>query len=245
MYTTLDHTHTLSPTFVNFLTLVVVAVMDAEAATELVERIYSAPGLDLDAAFDLSEADIKLVNNRAGSNKAVNYGEMCLPSWATVVQHVGLSSADVFYDLGSGRGTLVLHTQLMHRLQKCVGVELSAERHSMASRALQALRQQQPQSAAAVTFLHADIRECDLSDATCCFLMNQDMPHKLIAAVWTKLLAIEQPCTVITLHAPRDIRAADLPPRETLSGLPQTWNAAVDVLVYRLPGAAACRKRVF
>lgn len=210
--------------------------MNPEAAGKIVDQIYGDPTLSLDAAFAISDADIKQVNARAGGQKAVNYGEMLLSSWARVLNHVRLSSKDVFFDLGSGRGTLVMYTHLIHNLRRSVGVELSMERHIMATRALQALRKVDERMAAGILFLNADIRDCDLSDATCCFLMNQDMPHRLITAVWQKLLAIEQPCTVVTLHAPRDISMAMLPPRETLCSIAQTWNSCTDVLLYRLPG---------
>ena len=48
-------------------------------------------------------------------------------------------------------------------------------------------------------------------------------------------LAVPHAVTVATLHPPRDVNVG-MPPEQTLT-LPQTWNAAIDVHVYRLPGA--------
>lgn len=44
--------------------------------------------------------------------KAINYGEMTASSWSNNVRELGLSKDDVFVDLGSGRGTLVLQAAL-------------------------------------------------------------------------------------------------------------------------------------
>ena len=212
---------------------------DTENAERLVEELYTSRDLSIDAAFSISEADIKHVNTLSGSAKAVNYGEVLLSSWATVLLHVGLGPDDVFLDLGSGRGLLVLYTQLSCGVRRSIGVELSRERHAIATRALALLRTRDPRAAAATEFRNEDMRATDLSEATCVFLMNADLPHKLVAAVWERLLQRERPCVVLTLYAPRDVEASRLPPRETLSRIPQSWNSNTDVLVYRLPGSAS------
>lgn len=207
-----------------------------DAAERLVAGVYGTADLSLDAAFAISEADIKHVNTIAGSQKAVNYGEVPNSTWSEVLNRLQLKTDDVFYDLGSGRGALAMFTHVACKLRKSVGIELSRERHTMAIRALQSLRSASPAACAGLYFLNEDIRHADFRDATCVFLMNQDMPHRLVGAVWAKLLELGQPLTVVTLHAPRDLPR--LPERETISGLPQTWNQSTDFHIYRLPGAA-------
>lgn len=65
----------------------------------------------------------------------------------------------------------------------------------------------------------------------------RDMPHKLNADVWRRLLALERPLTVATLHPPKDVNLGGLQPWRTLT-LPQTWNGAVPLHIYRLPGGS-------
>ena len=62
------------------------------------------------------------------------------------------------------------------------------------------------------------------------------MPHKLIAKVWENILGAGQPLTVATLHAPKDVNLAKhgVERISTLS-LPQTWNSAVDLILFRVP----------
>ena len=197
----------------------------------------------LERAFEISETDVKYVNSVAGGQKAVNYGEVLPTSWLKVLEAVDLSADDVFVDLGSGRGFLVMLTHLHCRIKRSIGVELSRERHAMALRALEALKSsRRAKDAPGLAFVNEDIRSCDLSDATFVFLMNQDMPHRLIADVWRRLLQLEQPLTVATLHPPKDVNLGGLMPQQTLR-LPQTWNAAVDLHIYRLPGKASSAKR--
>ena len=111
----------------------------------------------------------------------------------------------------------------------------SVVRHAMATSALSAFRSAEPKRAGGIQFLNEDARKTDLSEATFIFLMNQDMPHRLIADVWRNILAVPHAVTVATLHPPRDVDVG-IAPEQTLT-LPQTWNAAIDVHVYRLPGA--------
>ena len=211
---------------------------DDEEAIRRVEALYNRPELAIEAAYSISSADIKHVNTIAGSAKAVNYGEILLRTWAEVLRHVGLTSSDVFVDLGSGRGALVMLTHLRYQLRRSIGVELSRERHQMALSALQVLRADDSTRAciSSIELRNEDIRQTDLSDATCCLLMNADMPHALISDVWERLLALEHACVVVTLYAPRDIKVSRLPKREVLHGMPQTWAASTDVLIYRLQG---------
>ena len=113
----------------------------------------------------------------------------------------------------------------------------------MATRALAELqaveKHEGTRLSAGLAFRNEDIRTTSLSGASFIFFMNQDMPHKLIAKVWENILGVGQPMTVATLHAPKDVNLAKhgVERISTLS-LPQTWNAAVDLILFRVPGRA-------
>lgn len=162
---------------------------------------------------------------------------MLLSSWIKVLEAVQLSQDDVFIDLGSGRGVLAMFTKCAARLKRSVGVELSRERHAMAKRAQAALQAADSRAAAGLEFVNEDIRVTSLTGASFIFFMNQDMPHKLIARVWENILTLQHPVTIATLHAPKDVNLArhGVERINTLT-LPETWNAAVDVILFRFPG---------
>ena len=76
---------------------------------------------------------------------------------------------DVFYDLGSGLGRVVLQAHIQWGVAKSVGVELSAERCVKAERAKQRLGAALDPSRP-VHFLNENLLECDFSDATCVYV---------------------------------------------------------------------------
>ena len=109
--------------------------------SKILAAAYAHPTLSLAEASEVSLADAQRVNGKAGGQKAVTYGEMTEDSWRDVLLRGvgGLSAEDVFFDLGSGRGTLTLQAALEVPGMRCVGVELSRKRHAMAAAALRRL----------------------------------------------------------------------------------------------------------
>ena len=99
---------------------------------EILETIYSGAKVSLAAATEVSAADAKRVSQIGGGQNAITYGECEVASWSAVLRELALGPNDVFYDLGSGRGTLVIQTAIEACCRKCVGVELSRERHAIA-----------------------------------------------------------------------------------------------------------------
>ena len=118
--------------------------MDPSAGAEsILETIYGGAKTSLEAATSVSAADAKRVAQVGGGQNAITYGEMCPSSWSSTMAQAGLGPDDVFYDLGSGRGTLVIHAALEARCRRCVGVELSRERHAIAKTVASRLSQLQ------------------------------------------------------------------------------------------------------
>jgi len=60
------------------------------------------------------------------------YGEMQPREVFTLQNATGMGSRDVFCDLGSGNGRMVMSACLATQVQHCLGVELSEERHRQA-----------------------------------------------------------------------------------------------------------------
>ena len=173
---------------------------------------------------------MKHVNTIGGSAKAVNYGEVTLESWSKVLDVLQPTRDDVFVDFGSGRGLLAMYTVCAANAEVSVSSWRAARD---ACTALVALRSTEFASDAARLAVNEDIRTCTCLDhATIVFLMNQDMPHKLIADCW-RFLTLGRPLTVVTLHPPKDVNLFGLQPVTRHSAA--DVNAAIPIHVYRLP----------
>ena len=72
-------------------------------------------------------------DKKALTKKYTTYGEFPLASLHAILQRLNLGPDDVFLDLGSGSGRLVLGTALQFpHLKACYGVEVVPELHGMA-----------------------------------------------------------------------------------------------------------------
>jgi len=115
--------------------------------------------------------------------RSFTYGEITSP--LQLLEHLGLKATDVFYDLGSGRGQLVL-AAAMERKCGAVGVELLEPRHAAA---LAAQRNSPPWVRDLVEFRLEDALLTPIADATHVFLCNTCFPWELNAAA-TKALSL-------------------------------------------------------
>lgn len=178
--------------------------------------------------FHISDAD-RLRVNASGGVGAAAYGELSASGGSVLLHALGLDESSVFCDLGSGRGALVMQAALESRASLCIGVELSAERHAVAARALARLQAHQPDAIRA-RLVCADLRTASLDGVTAVFVANLLFPPPLDAAVSRRLAA----CTELR-------RVATLKPLPVLPGLtfkcrlklPFTWAERCSVFVYQ------------
>lgn len=140
------------------------------------------------AGYSLSAAGKAVINREA--DPALTYGE-CTPE--AVAQMLSLTEAregDVFYDLGSGTGKMVVYAAFLAPLKKSVGIELLPELHTAAQMVGEQYRTEiQPQMEDArrkteLCFQLGDIFEADLSDATiivshCCTCFDDALMQRL------------------------------------------------------------------
>ena len=88
------------------------------------------------------------------------YGEFEVDLFARVLQAAKVREGDVFCDIGSGAGRLVLAAALLHptKWRECIGIEVLSEHHDRAEEAARALKLQQPTLVVPqLTFLCADV----------------------------------------------------------------------------------------
>ncbi|MCA9319851.1 MAG: hypothetical protein KDB53_03905, partial [Planctomycetes bacterium] len=90
-----------------------------------------------DDAFHIPAEEREAIDQAFGAGAAV-YGELTARGATQLVAALGAQDDDVFCDLGSGGGALVLQIARSTALRRALGIEISPTRHRVATRALQA-----------------------------------------------------------------------------------------------------------
>tara|TARA_B110000977_G_scaffold103553_1_gene135130 strand:- start:6514 stop:7149 length:636 start_codon:yes stop_codon:yes gene_type:complete len=99
---------------------------------------HAYQGLDRDVGLEIAEESHKKLARTPGIGYF--YGEL---SWLGSFELIGLAKpkdGDVFVDMGSGLGKMVLSTAMTRRFKECRGVEIIPELHQKASDAVTRLR---------------------------------------------------------------------------------------------------------
>ena len=143
------------------------------------DRVYmSYDGLDVlvDGLFQLKSAPAAIL---ATTVEMVHCEETPARVLLDLVDHAPLTPADVFYDLGSGLGQVVLLVHLLTGV-RAKGVEIDP--------AFSAFAQQQAQSLGLtdVAFINSDARTADYSDGTLFFMFTPFL-GQLLQAVLSRL----------------------------------------------------------
>eukprot|EP00873_Tetraselmis_striata_P028752 jgi/Tetstr1/449016/TSEL_036241.t1 len=141
-----------------------------EAAYEEADRVKIGVG---DFTASLPDEDRQRMSALSASQGAFawTYGELTYEGASQLQDLIGVGPEDVFYDLGSGLGRLVLQAHLDWGVARAVGVELSAERHNKGVLAAQRLASQHAlDPARRISLINGNLLTADVSDATCVYL---------------------------------------------------------------------------
>jgi len=126
------------------------------------------------------------------------YGELTSAGVRQLIRATRLSADDVFVDLGSGVGKVVLQVALAVSGVRCIGIEIDGARHASACEALrraEALGVLEPGRCA---FRHGDIRRADLGNATVFFAHSTCFSAPMLGAVARRIAAQERAATLVT-----------------------------------------------
>lgn len=166
------------------------------------------------------------------------YGEITYEGVDKMLGFLRLESGDVFYDLGSGTGKVVMQAVLGSRASLGVGVELSENRHRLAEMALDRLKTeprfaegQQQLSGKEIRFSNGDATKVDPSDGTVIFMCSLCFPKEVMVALTDRLPRILKPGTVIVTIRPFEGCHAGLL-RLGHVNLEQSWTNTIAFIVY-------------
>jgi len=115
------------------------------------------------------------------------YGEILRTGVDTIISKINKykkqTEKDVFVDIGSGCGKLVLHTAIMSNIKTLVGVEILTQRNNYAKY----IKQQILPENNSVFFINKDIKDFDTSIATIVFMNDVSFDDKLVLDIYESL----------------------------------------------------------
>lgn len=190
---------------------------------KLVRQLYR----DVDV-FDIPRDEEKSVYGTRGSPV---YGELTVAGTAHLLEYLGLGETDVFYDLGSGSGKVVLQAAMTAAVRKCVGVELSETRVAESRRVLRIARRRGLLRARACGFRHEDIMKTYLRDATVIYTCSTAFSMRFMNMVAARIGKLDRRLRLVSLQE-LDSRRGFVE-IETLR-LDATWTRRTPVHVYQV-----------
>jgi hypothetical protein len=126
------------------------------------------------------------------------YGELTSAGVRQLIRATGLSADDVFVDLGSGVGKVVLQVALAVPGVRCIGIEIDGARHASACEALRRAEACGVLEPGRCVFWHGDIRQADFPPATVFFAHSTCFPAAMLGAVARRIAAQDQAATLVT-----------------------------------------------
>lgn len=180
--------------------------------------------------FDIPRVEEKAVYSSRGSPV---YGEMMPAATGHMIDYLGLGERDVFYDLGSGSGKVVLHAAMSAPLRKSVGIELSLTRVNQARAVLKEARRRGLVRARACVFRHQDLLEADLGDATVIYTCSTAFSLRFMNLIARKVERLGRALRFVTLQELEERRRFEL---VDVLRLDMSWKRKSAVYVYRVEG---------
>lgn len=154
---------------------------------------------NLPSAFSITNQDQQLIK---GSGSSPTYGELTKAGLERILSNIN-SKFSSLIDLGSGAGKICLNSCLYENIDRIVGVELSEQRHKIATSA-QELLLKQSSIASKVQFVQCDMLEYNLNNFDICIVSNLCFNDKFNQALSEKFDKELSPgtCVFSSKHIP-------------------------------------------
>lgn len=191
---------------------------------KFIEELYNGV-----SGFGINSDEEEAVR-RIGSSPV--YGEIKPEAVSQLEEYLKLTAHDVFYDLGSGVGKMVVQIYLDTPVKKSVGIELSPTRSNKAQSVKEKLKQQRLLDPKRILeFRTEDIMNSDISDATVIYLASTCLSDEYMKKITDRLAQLKKGLRVLTLRK--------LPPHKDFKEItqltaPMTWSTGSTIHVYEL-----------
>jgi hypothetical protein len=180
-----------------------------------------------DDGYGISKDEKKAISESGGN---ATYGELTPRGFSKLLRKLDPKPSDVFYDLGSGTGKVVLQMAMSAPLKRCVGYELSSSRSSVARSRLRLARQQGHIQAKRTAFYTSDFMEVPMKDATLVYACATAFSNRFMLRLMRKLAALPKPITFVSLRVLDDHKSFVEEDEFTLH---TSWDTKCPAYVYR------------
>lgn len=198
------------------------------------KRAENVPRKKLDEVYkDVSGFVMETIDpngRKIAHQRSLVYGELTWPGVERLAKALELGEDDVFYDLGSGVGKLVLQIAMMP-VKKSIGVELTKTRYESSVAALAQIKKQGLLDAKC-QFRNESLMDSNLADATAIYVASTCFSDSFMLKLTRKLAAYNKPMRFVTL---RDL--GKRPPQfkyVKAIKLVATWTRTLDAHLYHV-----------
>lgn len=117
------------------------------------------------------------------------YGEILYDSIAKIITNLDLTKKDIFYDLGSGVGKIVVQFFLDTPIKKACGIEALESRHKQAIKAYNFIKKANKQLLVdrELIFHHGNILQHNIEDASIIFMNSLCFSDSLMQGIKVKI----------------------------------------------------------
>jgi hypothetical protein len=147
------------------------------------------------------------------------YGEILPESVSTMIANLNITKNDVFYDLGSGTGKVVVQFYLETPVKKAVGIELGTVRHEIATDIETFIKNKFESKYKQLNFINDNFLNVDTTDGTIFYLCSTCFTDELMNKLYHKIKQSSRLKYIITL------RELDTHVKPVKILLPTTWNS--------------------
>jgi hypothetical protein len=192
-----------------------------------VSRLFKKLYEDEDG-YDIDREEERAIRRSMGDPL---YGELLPAGCEALLKRLDMGPRDVFYDLGSGVGKVVIHTAMRVPLKRCVGVELSPTRSKLARSALARARKSGLIVARRTTFRCENLLESKLDDATVIYSCSTAFSDRFMRKLVAHLRDRPSPVRFVSLRYLDNVRGV-----KALGefGLKTNWNPRADTYLYEI-----------
>lgn len=162
------------------------------------------------------------------------YGEILFDSVEKLIRLLNIDENDIFYDLGSGNGKLVMQVFSNSPVKKAYGIEFFPVRSHASEKALKNLYKMHPDlldEDRIISYQIQNIKDIHyLDDATIIFMCSTCFPKELLDVVYDKIENNQNLRYLIT-HKTND-KFKNILPNVEEKTLPCTWSKNVSWHIY-------------
>ena len=172
-------------------------------------------GIDLSIKYiDINDKELELFSTKYISA----YGELTNNGLKTLFKNIETENK-IFYDLGSGNGTLIIRSILLYNLKKAIGIELSKKRFEYALNLYNKIKN--PELKNKINFYNDDLFLIDISDADIIYISNLCFSNRNNRELGLKIKnSIKKKCIIFCSKEIPFISGEN----KSIINLSQSWN---------------------